>query len=61
MFIHKGKLFSLIDGVAMGNHLGPTLANWFLEMVEKKFLINIFRFIHHFVLCALRERCVCHL
>ena len=36
MFIHNGKLFSQIDGVAMGNPLGPTLANWFLGMIEKK-------------------------
>ena len=50
MFIHNGKLFSQIDGVAMGNPLGPTLANWFLGMIEKKkFLINIFRSIHHFM------------
>ena len=35
MFIHNGKLFSQIDGV-MGNPLGPTLANWFLGMIEKK-------------------------
>ena len=50
MFIHNGKLFSQIDGVAMGNPLGPTLANWFLGMIEKKkFLINIFRFFHHFM------------
>ena len=36
MFIHSGKLFSQIDGVAMGNPLGLTLANWFLGMIEKK-------------------------
>ena len=36
MFIHNGKLFSQIDGVAMGNPLGPTLSNWFLGMIEKK-------------------------
>ena len=45
MFIHYGKLFSQIDGVAMG----LTLANWFLGMIEKKILINISRFIHHFM------------
>ena len=36
MFIHNGKLFFQIDGVAMGNPLGLTLANWFLGMIEKK-------------------------
>ena len=36
MFIHNGKLFSQIDGVAMGSPLGPTFANWFLGMIEKK-------------------------
>ena len=36
MFIHNGKLFSQIDAVAMGNPLGPRLANWFLGMIEKK-------------------------
>ena len=35
--------------LVMGNPLGPTLANWFLGMIEKKFSINIFRFIHHFM------------
>ena len=49
MFIHSGKLFSQIDGVAMGNPLGLTLANWFLGMIERKFSINIFHFIHHFM------------
>ena len=36
MFIHNDKLFSLINGVAMGNPLGLTLANWFLVRIEKK-------------------------
>ena len=36
MFIHSGKLFSQIDVVDMGNPLGPTSANWFLGMIEKK-------------------------
>ena len=49
MFIHNGKLFLQIDGVAMGNPLGLTLANWFLGMIEKKFSTNIFRFFHHFI------------
>ena len=35
MFIHNGKLFSQIDGVALGNSLGPAIANWFLGMIEK--------------------------
>ena len=34
--IHNGKLFSQINGVAMDNLLGPTLANWFLGMIEKE-------------------------
>ena len=36
MFIHKGKSFSQTDGVAMANPLGPTLANWFLGMIEEE-------------------------
>ena len=36
MFVHNGKLFSQIDGVAMGNPLGPTLVNWLLGIIEKK-------------------------
>ena len=36
MFIHNGKLFSQIDGLALGHPLGSTLANWFLGMIEKK-------------------------
>ena len=49
MFIQNGKLFSQINRVGMDIPLGPTLANWFLGMVEKKVLINIFCFIHHFM------------
>ena len=50
MFIHNGKLFSQIDGVAMGNPLGPTLANWFLGMIEKKiFDQHLSFFFHHFM------------
>ena len=37
MFIHNGKLFAQIDGVAMGNSLGTAFANWCLELIEKKF------------------------
>ena len=48
MFILYRKLFSQIDGEAIGNLLGSTLANWFLGMIKKKIFVNIFCFIHHF-------------
>ena len=38
MFLYKNKLYQLIDGVAMGSPLGPTLANFFLATVEMKLL-----------------------
>ena len=44
MFIHNGKLFSQIDGVVMGNPLGPTLAKWFLGTIEKKIFEKHFLF-----------------
>ena len=34
--IHNGKPFSQIGGVAIDNPLSPTLANWYLEMIEKE-------------------------
>ena len=38
MFLYKSKLYQLIDAVAMGSPLGPTLANLFLATVETKLL-----------------------
>ena len=38
MFLNKNKWYQLIDGVAMGSPLGPTLANFFLATVETKLL-----------------------
>ena len=35
-FMYKDKLFTQTDGVAMGNPLGPTLANFFLADFENK-------------------------
>ena len=57
MLIHNDKLFSQIDRVDMDIPLGPTQANWFLGMVEKKVLINIFCFINHF-LCVMYKMCL---
>ena len=37
MFIHNGKLFLQIDSVIIGNPVSSTLADWFLEIIEKKF------------------------
>ena len=34
--MYKDKLYTQIDGVAMGNPLGPTLANFFLADLETK-------------------------
>ena len=44
MFIHNGKLYQQIDGVAMGSPLGPTLANWFLGTIEKKIFAQKLQF-----------------
>ena len=38
MFPYKDKLYQQIDGVAMGSPLGPTLANFFLGVIECKLL-----------------------
>ena len=57
MLIHNDKLFSQIDRVDVDISLGPTQANWFLGSVEKKVLINIFCFIHHF-LCVMYKMCL---
>ena len=35
LFLHRGKLYRQIEGVAMGSPLGPTLANFFLGTIEK--------------------------
>ena len=37
-FLHNGKLYKQIDGVAMGSPLGPTLANLFLGHFEQEWL-----------------------
>ena len=34
LFLHRGKLYCQIEGVAMGSPLGPTLANFFLGTIE---------------------------
>ena len=34
IFMYKDKLYTQVDGVAMGNPLGPTLANFFLAHLE---------------------------
>ena len=39
-FIFNGLLYKEIDGVAMGSHLGPSLANTFLSYHEKNWLNN---------------------
>ena len=59
MFIHNGKLFSQIDGVAMGNPLGPTLAIDFLN--DRKEIFDKHLSFFSIILCTLRGRCVCHL
>ena len=39
-FIFNGKLYKQVDRVAMGSHLGPSLANAFLAYFEKIWLQN---------------------
>ena len=40
LFMHQDKFYTQIDGVAMGNPLGPTLANFFLAHLETTSLNN---------------------
>ena len=40
-FCHNDKLYKQVDGVAMGNPLGPTLANFFLAHIETTLFDNI--------------------
>ena len=39
-FIFNDQLYGQIDGVAMGSHLGPTIANIFMCALEQNFLAN---------------------
>ena len=39
-FIFNGRLYKLVDGVAMGSPLGPTLANASLVYFGKNWLQN---------------------
>ena len=39
-FFFNGDIFQQVDGVAMGSPLGPTLANIFMNHMEKKWLQN---------------------
>ena len=38
LFMHQDKIYTQTDGVAMGNPLGPTLANFFLAHLETTIL-----------------------
>ena len=50
MFIHICKLYSQIDGVAVGEPLGPSLANWFLEIIENEiFNLNLSFYLSFYV------------
>ena len=40
IFSHRGQLYQQCDGVAMGNPLAPTLANFFLANIEMALLNN---------------------
>ena len=58
MFIYNGQLFSQIDEIAMGNPIGLTFANWFIEMIEKK-IFDQHLSLHLFIIfCTLCGRCV---
>ena len=52
-FFNKGKLCCQIDGVAMGSPLGPTLAIFFLALLENQFMTTNF----DFLTCSLRQIC----
>ena len=51
MSIHNGKIFSQIEGEAIGNSLGPTLANWFFEMIAKEIFNQNLSFHPPFYVC----------
>ena len=38
LFLFNGNLYSQVDGIGMGNPLGPTLANAYLYHHEKNWL-----------------------
>ena len=38
IFSHRNELYQQSDGVAMGNPLAPTLANFFLGHLEKQLI-----------------------
>ena len=40
MFSHRNKIYRQCDGVSMGNPLAPTLANFFLGIMERKLFNN---------------------
>ena len=40
VFVFNGKVYSQIDGVAMGNRLGPILANVFMAHLEETGMVN---------------------
>ena len=40
IFMYKDKIYKQTDGVAMGSPLGPSLANFFLGFLEKRYIIN---------------------
>ena len=40
-FVFNNVYYKQVDGVAMGPHLGPTLANLSLVNYEKKWLVNM--------------------
>ena len=40
LFIFNGTVYKQVDGVAMGNSLGPVLANIWMSYLEENFLLN---------------------
>ena len=40
LFLFNGKIYKQVDGVAMGNSLGPVLANIFMAHLEEEFMFS---------------------
>ena len=67
MFIYKDQLYKQVDGVAMGNPLAPTIANFFLAHLENKLFLSSLPFYPAFyaryvddVFCIFRSEIDCN-
>ena len=66
MFIYKDQLYRQVDGVAMGNPLAPTIANFFLAHLENQIFLSSLPFYPSFysryvddIFCIFRSNVEC--